>query len=275
MTDPVRSTTSPDSPVLLTALVDGVLTITLNRPAVLNALTRPLMAALAEALAAARTGAVDGQVRALVITGAGRGFCAGADLAATIDGGGRPVDLGALLREAFNPVIEQIRTLPLPVIAAVNGMAAGAGMSLALAADLIVAGESARFNQVFARIGVIPDAGSTWFLPRLVGDHRARALAMLTETLSAVEAREIGLVWRVCPDADLATEVATMASRLASQPTRAFALTKQALNASSVHTLAEQLELEASLQHEAGLTADHQEGVTAFLEKRPARFIGR
>ncbi|MET0509133.1 MAG: enoyl-CoA hydratase-related protein [Burkholderiaceae bacterium] len=253
----------------------GVMTLTLNRPEVLNSMNVALMGALADALADVETRAIESQVRALVITGAGRAFCAGADLGSTLAPTGDPPDLGRLLRSSFNPVIERIRSLPLPVIAAVNGVAAGAGMSLALAADIVLAAESAKFSQVFARIGVIPDAGSTWFLPRLVGDVRARALVMLTDAIGAADAKAMGMIWDVVPDAELAARANSLAARLATQPTRAFALAKQALNASSTHTLAEQLELEATLQHEAGLTADFHEGVSAFLAKRPARFSGR
>jgi 2-(1,2-epoxy-1,2-dihydrophenyl)acetyl-CoA isomerase len=266
-----QSATAP----LATQLEAGVLTLTLNRPEVLNAMNGALLQALADALGEAETQAVEGAVRVVIITGEGRGFCAGADLAATLSGSGKTPDLGNVLRTGFNPVIECVRAMPVPVIAAVNGIAAGAGMSLALAADNVVAAESAKFTQVFARIGLIPDAGSTWFLPRLVGDVRARALAMLTDPVSAADAKAMGMIWDVTPDAELVARVRALAARLATQPTRAFALTKRALNASSTHTLAEQLELEAMLQQEAGLTEDFREGVAAFLAKRSARFNGR
>ena len=264
-----------DNDSVTTKLDSAVLTVTLNRPKVMNAMDAPMLAALGDALDQAATDAVTGKVRAVVLIGAGPAFCTGADLAAALGGGTEPIDLGELLRKGFNPIIEKVRALPLPVIAAVNGVAVGAGMSLAMAADIVVASESARFCQVFARIGVIPDSGSTWFLPRLVGDMRARALAMLTDMISAQDARQMGLVWSVVQDLELSNHAHGMAQRLATQPTRAFALTKQALNVSSTNTLAEQLELEAVLQHQAGLTADHREGVKAFLEKRPAKFIGR
>lgn len=264
-----------DNDTVTTELSDAVLTVTLNRPKVLNSMNAPMMTAFRGILAQAATDAVSGKVRAVVITGAGAGFCAGADLAEALDGSTEPIDLGALLRDNFNPVIEQIRSLPLPVIAAVNGVAAGAGMSLAMAADIVLASDSGRFSQVFARIGVIPDAGSTWFLPRLVGDMRARALALLTDMVSAADAQRLGIVWEVVGDLELHNHAHALAARLATQPTRAFALTKQALNASSTNTLPEQLELEATLQQQAGETADHREGVKAFLEKRPAVFVGR
>lgn len=264
-----------DNDTVITALSDAVLTVTLNRPKVLNSMNPAMLDGLRQALTDAATDAVSGKVRALVITGAGAGFCSGADLAEALGGSTEPVDLGRLLREGFNPVIEQIRSLPMPVIAAVNGVAAGAGMSLALAADIVLASDSARFCQVFARIGVIPDSGSTWFLPRLVGDMRARALAMLTDMISAADAKDIGIVWDVVADLELKNHAHAMAMRLATQPTRAFALTKQALNVSGVNTLSEQLELEATLQQQAGQTQDHREGVKAFLEKRPAVFVGR
>lgn len=264
-----------DNDSVTTAMDSAVLTVTLNRPKLLNAVNDEMSSALATILDQAATDAVAGKVRAIVLIGAGPGFCAGADLEAALGGGSEPIDLGALLRRSFNPLIEKIRALPVPVIAAVNGVAVGAGMSLAMAADIVVAAESARFCQVFARIGVIPDSGSTWFLPRLVGDMRARALAMLTDMISAQDAQRLGIVWAVVADNELPNHAHAMALKLATQPTRAFALTKQALNASSTSTLAEQLELEAVLQHQVGQTADHREGVKAFLEKRPARFIGR
>ena len=264
-----------DNDTVNTSLSDAVLTVTLNRPKVLNSMTLPMMSALREALAGAATDAVSGKVRAVVITGAGAGFCAGADLAEALGGSTEPIDLGKLLRDGFNPVIEDIRSLPMPVIAAVNGVAAGAGMSFAMACDIVLASDSGRFCQVFARIGVIPDAGSTWFLPRIVGDMRARALTMLTDMISAADAQRLGLVWDVVGDLELENHAHAMAMRLAKQPTRAFALTKQALEASGVNTLAEQLELEATLQQQAGQTVDHREGVKAFLEKRQAVFVGR
>ncbi len=264
-----------DNDSVITQLDSAVLTVTLNRPKLMNALDAAMLSALADTLDQAASDAVTGKVRALVLTGAGPGFCAGADLAAALGGGDEPVDLGALLRTGFNPIVEKMRALPVPVISAVNGVAVGAGMSLAMAADIVLAAESARFCQVFARIGVIPDSGSTWFLPRLVGDMRARALSMLTDMISAEEAQRMGIVWAVVQDLELPDHAHRMALRLATQPTRAFALTKQALNLSSTSTLAEQLELEAVLQQQAGQTADHREGIKAFLEKRAARFTGR
>lgn len=264
-----------DNDSVTTKYDSAVLTVVLNRPKVMNALDVPMLARLGDVLDQAATDAASGKVRAVVLIGAGPAFCTGADLEATLGSNGEPVDLGTLLRDSFNPVVEKIRALPLPVIAAVNGVAVGAGMSLALAADIVVAAQSARFCQVFARIGVIPDSGSTWFLPRTVGDMRARALAMLTDMISADDARQMGLVWSVVQDLELPNHAHGMALRLATQPTRAFALAKQAFNVSSTNTLPEQLALEADLQHEAGLTVDHREGVKAFLEKRPAKFIGR
>ena len=249
----------------------GVATITLNRPDVLNALNAELMLELRAALERSRD---DANVRAIVVTGAGRAFCAGADLASVGSGSG-PRDPGATLRERYHPVILAMRQMPKPIVSAVNGVAAGAGMSIALAGDIVLASESASFLQAFSKIGLIPDAGSTWFLPRLAGDLRARALAILADRIPADEALRYGIVWKVLPDADLQDEARMLAERLAGMPTRAYALIKQALDASSTNGLADQLELEARLQSEAGRTEDAAEGVLAFLQKRPPNFKGR
>lgn len=247
----------------------GVATITLNRPDVLNALNDTLMRRLAEAVAAASS---DDMVRAVVLTGAGRGFSAGADLATT---GVPAAEVGQLLRQRYHPVILGLRECPKPVVSAVNGVAAGAGMSLALAGDIVLAARSATFMQAFARIGLVPDAGSTWFLTRYAGDARARALAMLAEKIDAVQAQSCGLVWAVHDDDALLPAARALAAHLATQPTRALALIKQALSAAPGHSLPEQLELEADLQIQAAATEDFREGVAAFLQKRPARFVGR
>ncbi len=249
----------------------GVATITLNRPDVLNALSAALMIELRSAVE--RAAAAD-EVRAVIVTGAGRAFCAGADLAGVGTGGG-PRDSGATLRDRYHPVVLAMRAMPKPIVSVVNGVAAGAGMSIALAGDVILAGESASFLQAFSKIGLIPDAGSTWFLPRLAGDLRARALAMLAERIPAEDALRYGIVWKVFPDAQLQQEARVIAEHLASMPTRAYALIKQALDASGNNDLATQLELEACLQTEAGRTEDAAEGVAAFLQKRPPRFTGR
>jgi len=258
---------------------DGpVLVLTLNRPEVLNSLNGELARALKSALDQAEAGALSGDVRATVITGSGRGFCAGADLgdpALHGSDGGAGVDLGSYLREFYHPVIEQIRSLPAPVICAVNGSAAGAGMSLALAGDIVLAARSATFLQAFSRIGLVPDAGSTYFLPRLVGEMRARALAILADRIDAEQALRYGLVWQVLPDEELQATARAMAVRLASMPTMAYALTKKALNQSLQNDLPRQLELEAQLQSQAGRSEDFGEGVASFLAKRPAVFKGR
>ena len=257
-----------DTPVLYQ--VDGaVATLTLNRPDVLNALNTALMLALREAVEKA---SADAAVRAVVVTGAGRGFSAGADLASSSGGTG---NAGTTLRERYHPVILAMRAMPKPIISAVNGVAAGAGMSIAMAGDIILAGRSASFLQAFSKIGLVPDAGSTWFLPRYVGDVRARALAILADRISAQDAQSFGLVWQVHEDAELLPKAQEMAQRLAAMPTRAYAMIKQALNDSHQRDLATQLELEADLQVEAGKTEDFREGVAAFLQKRPPQFKGR
>lgn len=246
----------------------SVATITLNRPAVLNALNRDLMLELRQCFERARD---DANVRAIVLTGAGRGFASGADLA----GSGPRMDSGTTLRTLYHPVIMMMREMPKPIIAAVNGVAAGAGMSLVMACDIILAGQSASFLQAFSRIGLIPDAGATWFLPRLVGDMRARALAILADQVPADEAHRLGLVWKVFPDEQLMAEADKMATKLSTMPTRAYGMIKQTLNATHANSLPNQLELEALLQTEAGRTEDFVEGVAAFREKRPAKFKGR
>jgi len=228
------------------------------------------MVALREAVTNA---SADAAVRAVIVTGAGRGFSSGADLAGSSPGGGS--DPGSTLRDRYHPVILAMRNMPKPIISAVNGVAAGAGMSIALAGDIILAGRSASFLQAFSKIGLVPDAGSTWFLPRYVGDVRARALAILADRISAADALSYGLVWQVHDDADLMPKAQEMAQRLAAMPTRAYALIKQALNDSHQRDLPTQLELEADLQVQAGKTEDFREGVAAFMQKRAPQFKGR
>ena len=252
--------------------------LTLNRPEVLNSMNGVLADALRSALDDAEEEARSGTVRAIIITGAGRGFCAGADLSdpALRGGAGAPAtDLGSYLRQHYHPIIERMRGFPAPIITAVNGSAAGAGMSLALAGDIVLAAQSASFLQAFSRIGLIPDAGSTYFLPRLAGESRARALAILADKISAEQAMQFGLVWQVLPDEALQSAARAMAARLAAMPTRALALVKEALNQSLLNDLPRQLEVEAQLQSRAGQTEDFTEGVAAFLAKRPATFKGR
>ncbi|MHB1302546.1 MAG: 2-(1,2-epoxy-1,2-dihydrophenyl)acetyl-CoA isomerase PaaG [Acidiphilium sp.] len=247
----------------------AVVTLTLNRPARLNALDSAMHEALAAALAAIEA---DESARAVLLTGAGRGFCAGADLA---EHQGRPArDLGAAIDLHYNPLVRRMRALPKPIAAAVNGIAAGAGMNLALAADIVVACEAASFTQAFVRIGLMPDAGGTHFLPRAVGDARARGLAMLGDTITAREAADWGLIWRCLPDEGFPDAALALATALAAKPTRALAAMKRAFAASSVNVLAAQLDLERDLQRELGRTEDFAEGVAAFLEKRPAVFTG-
>ncbi|PVY69905.1 2-(1,2-epoxy-1,2-dihydrophenyl)acetyl-CoA isomerase [Cupriavidus alkaliphilus] len=249
---------------------EGVATLTLNRPDVLNALNADILRELREAVDRA---AADAEVRAVLLTGAGRGFCAGADLAARQGGG--VTDSGTLLRERYHPIIMALREMPKPVVTAVNGVAAGAGMSLALAGDVVLAARSASFLQAFSKIGLIPDAGSTYFLPRYAGEMRARALAILAEKIDAQEAHRIGLVWKVHDDAALQDEAGKLARHLATMPTMAYAMIKQALNQSFGNDLAAQLEVEATLQSRASRSEDCKEGVAAFVEKRKPQFKGR
>lgn len=249
----------------------GVLRITLNRPEVLNAFNADMARQMQEALAAAKT---DQTVRALLLTGAGRAFCAGQDLASVpLDGAVQP-DLGAIVRRQYNPTIVALVAMPKPVVCAVNGVAAGAGANLALACDIVIASARASFVQSFAKIGLVPDSGGTYLLPRLVGRARAAGLALLGEALTAQQAMEWGLVWNVCEPERLMPEALALAHRLARAPTKGLALTKRALAASWANDLDTQLELEASLQEEAGRTRDFLEGIRAFKEKREADFIG-
>jgi 2-(1,2-epoxy-1,2-dihydrophenyl)acetyl-CoA isomerase len=243
----------------------GYRQITLNRPDRLNALTAEMGAAL---LAALNEAEADPECRAILLSGAGRGFCAGQDLSEVGD------DIGSLL-DGYNAVIRKLRALPIPVVGAVNGVAAGAGANLALACDIVLAGKSANFIQAFARIGLIPDVGGTWVLPRLVGAARARALAILAEPLPAERAREWGLIWQAVDDDKLMETAHALAARLAAQATIGIALTKCALDAAETNTLDVQLDLERDLQAEASRTPDYAEGVRAFLEKRAPNFTGR
>ncbi|MGH8784658.1 MAG: enoyl-CoA hydratase-related protein [Cupriavidus necator] len=249
---------------------EGVATLTLNRPDVLNAMNGDLMRELREGVERA---AGDASVRAVLITGAGRGFCAGADLAARGKDG--ITDSGTLLRERYHPIIMTLRQMPKPVVTAVNGVAAGAGMSLALAGDVVLAARSASFLQAFSKIGLVPDAGSTYFVPRYAGEMRARALAILAEKIDAEEAQRIGLVWKVHADDALQDEAGKLARHLATMPTMAYGMIKEALNQSFDNDLAAQLEVEATLQSRASRSDDCKEGVAAFMEKRKPQFKGR
>lgn len=243
--------------------------IVLNRPEKLNAFNKEMALALQAALDEC---AADPGIRAVYLTGAGKGFSAGQDLAEVVDPHGPGMD--RILREHYNPIVHRITRLAKPVVAAVNGVAAGAGANLALCCDVILASVSASFVQAFSRIGLIPDTGGTWFLPRLVGWQRASALAMLGDKVPAAEAERMGMVYKVFPDESFAGDSWALAVRLGDMPTRALALTKEALQHSSGRSLEEQLELEDSMQQLAAGTGDYQEGVRAFLEKRAPQFKG-
>ena len=248
-------------------LADGVATITLNRPEVMNGLNAQMRA---EILAAVRQ--AGGEARALVLTGAGRGFCSGQDLG---DRAGKSINLELTLRDEYEPMLRAIYDCPIPTLAAVNGPAAGAGANLALAADIVIAAESAFFLQAFARIGLIPDAGGTYWMPRQMGFAKAMGAALLADKITARQADDWGLIWAAIPDAEFEDHIAARARQLATGPTQAYARIKQALRGTYDNDLAAQLDLEAKLQGEAGQTRDFAEGVTAFLEKRPARYEGR
>jgi 2-(1,2-epoxy-1,2-dihydrophenyl)acetyl-CoA isomerase len=260
-------------PTIRLELTEGVATITLNRPDKLNAINEVMQAELAGALDRLEA---DATIRALLLTGAGRAFSAGQDLTDRVMGeGDAPPDLGDTLDRLHNPLIRRLRRLERPIVCAVNGVAAGAGANLALACDLVLAARSANFIQAFCRLGLVPDAGGTYVLPRLIGAARAMGLALLGEPLTAEQAAAWGLIWRVVDDEQLMPGASALARRLATQPTKGLGLTKRALNASAANTLGEQLDLERDLQREAGRTRDYREGVRAFLEKRSPEFEGR
>ena len=247
----------------------GVATITLNRPDALNALTVPMKQ---ELLAAFRRVEREKAIRAVLLTGAGRAFCAGQDLRERLEPGAAP--LGVEVRERYNPIVRAMRNLAKPIVGAINGVAAGAGASLAMACDIRVASDAASFALAFGRVGLVPDSGATWFLPRIVGAARASELALLNDPVGAEDALRIGLVGRVVPAADLTREARAVAERLAGGAPRAIALTKRALNAAWDNDLDAALEYEAHLQDLAGRTKDHAEGMAAFMEKRAPRFSG-
>jgi 2-(1,2-epoxy-1,2-dihydrophenyl)acetyl-CoA isomerase len=257
---------------ILFTVADGVATITLNRPDVLNSFRRSMARELRETLELAGH---DHEIRAVVLTGAGRGFCAGQDLAEAAPKDGAMPDLGDIVRDSYNPVILAIRTLEKPVLCAVNGVAAGAGANLAFACDIVFASSAATFVQSFAKIGVIPDSGGTFLLPRLVGLHRANVMTMLAEKMTAEQARDWGLVYMVTEPENLLETATGVARQLAAMPTRGLGLTKRGFNRSLGIDLKEQLDVEEELQREAGRTEDYAEGVHAFLEKRKPSFKGR
>jgi len=260
-----------ENPVLVERR-DGYRIITLNRPQRLNAFTEAMHCVLRDALDAAET---DPACRALLLTGAGRGFCAGQDLADRLSAAGETSVLGGALETYYNPLVRKLRALPFPVVAAVNGVAAGAGANIALACDIVLAARSASFVQAFAKIGLVPDSGGTWFLPRLIGAARARGLALTAEPLPAEKAEAWGLIWKVVDDAALLAEAEKLCAAFAAGPTIGLALIKRALDASWDNDLESQLELERELQRQASLTPDYAEGVRAFMAKRKPHFSGR
>ena len=250
----------------------GLATLTLNAPDKLNAVSRKMIAELKQCW---ETLSTDASVRAVLLTGAGRGFCAGADLSDPDREQGATADSGAALEKFFNPVIRLMRSMPKPIVAAVNGPAAGVGMSFALASDIAIAARSATFLQAFARIGLLPDGGSTWFLPRLVGEQRARALAMLAPQITAQQAKDWGLIWDVVEDGELMKTATEVARGLADGPTLSLGRIKEAMNRASGNPLSQQLDLERDFQRELGRSEDFKEGVLAFLAKRKPDFKGK
>jgi 2-(1,2-epoxy-1,2-dihydrophenyl)acetyl-CoA isomerase len=257
---------------ILFDITGGVARLTFNRPDRLNSFNTVMHAEVREALNSAGSSGA----RVLVITGAGRGFCAGQDLGdRAVAPGGAPADLGESIEKNYKPLVMALRSLPMPVIASVNGVAAGAGANIALACDLVIAARSASFVQAFSKLGLVPDSGGTWSLPRLVGNARALGLTLLGDKLPAEQAAQWGLIWRCVEDAELATVVEGLATQLAAAPTRGLARTKQAIYEGWDRTLEAQLDIERDYQRELGWTADYAEGVAAFTQKRSPQFTGR
>ncbi len=258
---------------ILFEVADGVGKLTLNRPDRLNSFTVAMHHEVADVLTRIES---DGDIRAMLLTGAGRGFCAGQDLAdRSVAPGDKPVDLGESVERFYAPLIRRLSELDKPVVCAVNGVAAGAGANIALACDIVIAARSAKFIQSFANIGLIPDSGGTWVLPRLVGLARALGLALTGEPLGAEKAEAWGLIWKCVEDAELETEALGLARRFATGPTRGLAATKHAIRASSLKALSDELEIERDLMRDLGASADYQEGVAAFMAKRTPAFTGR
>jgi 2-(1,2-epoxy-1,2-dihydrophenyl)acetyl-CoA isomerase len=258
---------------ILFEVTDGVARLTLNRPDRLNSFNVQMHGEVRDAFAQLTN---DSGARVLVFTGAGRGFCAGQDLGdRAVAPGGQGVDLGDSIENYYKPLVLALRNLPMPVIGAVNGVAAGAGANIALACDLVIAAKSASFVQAFSKLGLVPDSGGTWFLPRLLGNARAMGLALLGDKLPAEQAAQWGLIWRCVEDADFKTTVDQLATQLAAAPTRGLARTKQAIYESWSHSLEQQLDQERDFQRELGRSQDYAEGVAAFTDKRTPKFTGR
>ena len=254
---------------------DRIARLTLNRPERLNSFNVAMHEEVRDALALVAAGAEDRSIRVLVLTGAGRGFCAGQDLSdRSVAPGAAAPDLGASIQMYYGPLVLALRRLPIPVVCAVNGVAAGAGANIPLACDIVLAARSASFVEAFCKLGLIPDTGGTYFLPRLLGSARATALALLGDKLSAEQAAAWGLIWKCVDDDQLSAETDALARHFASAPTLGLARTKQALQASCLNTLEAQLDLERDCMRELGLSADYREGVAAFMDKRAPRFTG-